>query len=98
MKKQLGPNEREIIYLEIERSRIKREKSMLVLNKSLMLYFCFLFIGVIGFLFKYINTTLLNLFVILGIVILIVGAVPYLFVINQEEKNINRRIKELKGK
>jgi len=96
MKGQITPNEREIIYLEIERMRIKREKSMLVLNKSLMLYFSFLFVGVLGFLFKYISSSLLNVLIIFGIIILIAGSTPYLFIIHQEEISINNRLKELR--
>lgn len=97
MKRQISPNEHEIIYLEIEKLRIKREKSMLVLNKSLMLYFCFLLVGVVGFVFKYISPFLLNVLIIFGILVLVAGATPYLFTIHQEEKIINKRLKELKG-
>jgi len=97
MKTQISPNEREIIYLEIEKLRIKREKSMLVLNKSLMLYFCFLLVGVVGFVFKYISSFLLNVLIIFSILVLVAGATPYLFTIHQEEKIINKRLKELKG-
>jgi hypothetical protein len=97
MAKQLNPNEREIIYLEIERLRIRREKSMLVLNKSLMLYFCFLLVGVVGFVFKYIDSFMLNILIILGIVILIAGSAPYLFTIHKEEKIIDKRLQELRG-
>ena len=97
MKAQISPNEREIIYLEIEKLRIKREKAMLVLNKSLMLYFCFLLVGVVGFVFKYISSFLLNVLIILSIFVLVAGATPYLFTIHQEEKVINKRLRELKG-
>jgi len=97
MPKQLNPNEKEIIYLEIERLRIRREKSMLVLNKSLMLYFCFLLVGVVGFVFKYIDSFMLNILIVLGIVILIAGSAPYLFTIHKEEKIIEKRLQELRG-
>jgi len=70
---------------------------MLVLNKSLMLYFCFLLVGVVGFVFKYIDSLLLNVLIVSGIVILIAGSAPYVFTIHQEENTINKRLKELKG-
>ena len=61
------------IYLEIERAKIKREKARLVLEKSIALYFIFMFIGVVGFLFGYIDSFLLNTLIVLGIIILVVG-------------------------
>ena len=84
----------EVIYLEIEKSRIEREKARLVLDKSLLLYFVFMVVGIVGFVFKYIDSTLLNALVITGICILVIGTVPYLIVINNEEKKIKGFLKE----
>lgn len=92
MPKKLSENER--IYLKIEKSRIQREKSSIVLNKSIMLFFCFLFVGVIGFVFEYIDSFLLNILVIIGIVILIVGTIPYVIIVNKEEKKIDELLKK----
>jgi len=50
----------EVIYLEIEKSRIEREKARLVLDKSLMFYFVFMVVGIVGFAFKYIDSALLR--------------------------------------
>jgi O-antigen/teichoic acid export membrane protein len=88
--------DREVIYLEIEKSRIKREKSMLVLNKSLMLYFCFLLVGVIGFVYSYVSALLLNLLIIGGLCILILGTIPYVVVVTREEKKIDELLNNLK--
>ena len=52
--------DREITYLELENSRINREKAKIVLNMGLVLYFGFLIAGVIGFAFEYIDSFLLN--------------------------------------
>ncbi len=94
----LTDDEREIMYLEIEKSRINREKSKLVLNKSLLLYFTFMVVGVLGFVFDYIDSTLLNIIIIVGIFILLVGALPYLIVISKEEKKIDNFIAKIKGR
>ena len=91
MAKRLGS---EVIYLEIEKSRIEREKARLVLDKSLLLYFVFMVVGIVGFAFKYIDSALLNALVITGICILVIGTVPYLIVINNEEKKIKGFLKE----
>jgi len=57
----------EIMYLEIEKSRINREKSRIVLNKSLFLYVLFMIVGVVGFVSDYIDSTMLNALIIAGL-------------------------------
>lgn len=89
--------EKEIIYLEIEKSKLNREKSKIVLNKSLLLYFIFTVVGVIGFVFNYIDSFLLNFVIIAGIVVLLLGTVPYLIITRREEKKINDFLIRLKG-
>jgi len=93
----LTDNEKEIMYLEIEKSRINREKSKLVLNKSLLLYFTFMVVGVLGFVFDYIDATLLNVLIIVGIFVLITGTLPYLMIVSKEEKKIDEFIAKMKG-
>ena len=88
--------EREITYLELERSRINREKAKIVLNMGLVLYFGFLIAGVIGFAFDYIDSFFLNVLVICGIVILIVSTLPYLIIIHREERWIKLKLYKLK--
>ena len=96
MAKKLGEIKKERIYLDLELSRIQREKSKLVLDKSLLLYFCFLFVGVIGFTFDYLDSKLLNTLVISGIVVLIIGSVPYILTVSKEEKQIKGLLSGLK--
>ena len=86
----------EIIYLEIEKSRINREKARIVLAMGLVLYFGFLIAGVVGFAFKYIASTILNILVICGIIILIFSTIPYLIIVHKEEKLIDLKLYELK--
>jgi len=85
------------IYLEIEISRIQREKAAIVLNKSIFLYFSFMSIGVLGFLLKYFDSFLLNLMIIIGIIVLFTGTLPYLLIAHKEEEKIKHFLSELKG-
>lgn len=85
----------EATYLELERSRIEREKARIVLNMGLILYFGFLIAGVMGFAFEYIDSFLLNALVISGIVILIVSTLPYLIIVHREEKWIKLKLYKL---
>ncbi|MFH1642328.1 MAG: hypothetical protein ABIC04_05525 [Nanoarchaeota archaeon] len=87
---------KEIIYLEIEKSRINREKSKTVLDKSFMLYFSFLIVGVAGFIAGYINSSVLTILIVTGIVILILGTFPYVIITTKEERFINKRLEEFR--
>jgi hypothetical protein len=88
---------REIIELELEKSRLNREKCALILNKSVFLYFTFMFIGVIGFVNGYIKPLTLNLIIILGLFALIVGTAPYMAMAHKEHKNLTALLEELKS-
>ena len=85
-----------VIYLELEKSRINREKAKIVLNMGLVLYFGFLIAGVMGFAFEYIDSFLLNVLVICGIIILIVSTLPYLIIVHREERWIILKLYELR--
>ncbi|MBU0980506.1 MAG: hypothetical protein KJ709_06885 [Nanoarchaeota archaeon] len=93
----LSESEKKIIDVEIEKSRLNREKSMLVLNKSMFLYFTFLFIGVLGFINGYLNRNFLNLLILMGLGVLAVGTVPYVKTMYSEDKNLTMIIQELRG-
>ncbi|MBU2561792.1 MAG: hypothetical protein KKD17_05840 [Nanoarchaeota archaeon] len=80
---------KEVIDLEVEKSRLNREKSMLVMNKSLILYFAFMFVAVLGFINGYVNRTLLNVLIVMGLCVLIIGTVPYVKTMHSEEKRLN---------
>jgi len=90
------PANKEIIDLEVEKSRLNREKSMLVMNKGLILYFAFMFIAVIGFINGYLNQTLLNVLIVMGLLVLIIGTVPYVKTMHEEEERLNNLITELR--
>lgn len=96
MRKDLSNIEKEIIDVEVEKSRLNREKAMLVLNKSLFIYFCFLFVAVIGFINAYITKNMLNILIIVGLLALIIGTIPYVKTMKEEEKKLNGIIAELK--
>ena len=86
---------KEVIHLEVEKSRLNREKSMLVMNKSLILYFVFMFVAVLGFINNYIGRTMLNVLIIMGLCVLVLGTVPYVRTMHLEEKRLNDLIKGL---
>ena len=85
----------EVVNLEVEKSRLNREKSMLVMNKGLILYFCFMFVAVLGFVNGYISRTLLNVLIVMGLAVLIIGTIPYIRTMHTEEIRINKLIDKL---
>ena len=97
MKKRLDENEKEILYLEIEKSKINREKASIILNKSLMLYFVFMMVAVVGFVFEYIDQFMMNSLIIIGILLLFLGAIPYHIITAKEERKIDNFLRDLKG-
>ncbi|MBW2999991.1 hypothetical protein KY339_04925 [Candidatus Woesearchaeota archaeon] len=97
-KEVLAPIDRELIDLEIERSRLDREKSMLILNKGMFLYFAFLFVGVIGFINGYLSKALLNVLIVMSLIVLIVATLPYIRTMHIEEHRIKDLIDDLKAK
>ena len=94
----LSPIDKEIIELELEKSRIDREKSMLVLHKGLFLYFCFLFVAVMGFINGYLSKDLLNILIIMSLCVIIIATLPYIKTMHKEEKRLETLIDDLKAK
>lgn len=84
-----------IIYLKLELSRLNRDKSHLVLDKSLMLYFVFLFIGVLGFVQGYLTSMFLHILIYFGIAVLIIGLVPYITTMKKESNNMNELVEAM---
>lgn len=88
-KQKPGLKEEMLVQLEIEKSKLNREKSLLLLDKALLMYFAFIIIGVIGFVNKYLDVRYLNIMIVLGFGVLAVGLVPYMLTMSREEKRLN---------
>lgn len=84
-----------VIELEVEKSRLNREKSILVMNKSLILYFSFMFVAVLGFINNYISRILLDVLIIMGLCVLIIGTVPYIRTMHAEEKRLDDLLRRI---
>ncbi len=98
MKREFSDVEKEIVEIEVEKSRLNREKAMIVLNKSLFIYFCFLFVGIIGFINSYLSKTLLNAIILVGLIVLVLGTIPYVQTMKREEKKLNTMVDDLRNK
>lgn len=91
--KKVSVSDEMVLALEIEKSKLNREKSLLLLDKSLLVYFAFLIIGIIGFINKYLDGRYLNIMIVMSFGVLTVGLVPYMLTMAGEEKKLNSLIK-----
>jgi len=94
--KKITDKERILMTLEIEKVKLAREKAIIALDKSLFLYFIFLFIAIIGFINGLANLAMLNILVILGIIVLITGSLPYLRYTVKQKNMLDGFINKLK--
>ena len=83
-----------IIELEIELSKINREKSVFVLNKAITLYIIFMVVAVVGMLNGY--KSFFNILIVMGFCVLIIGALPYIRTMYSEEKKLKDLMEKLK--
>ena len=86
-----GGAQKELIWLslEIEQSKLNRERSLLMLDKSLLMYFALLIVGIIGFINEYITVKYLNIVVILSFCVLVAGLIPYMVTMFKEESRLS---------
>lgn len=94
-KRKLTEAEKQIIMLKIEKVKLQRERSLLILNKSIMLFFAFLAAAVIGLLNNIITALQLNILIIIGVLALIIGVLPYGVIARKEEKVLEKTIDDL---
>jgi len=86
-----------IVTVELEKSKLNREKALILVDKGLLLYFSFLFIAVLGFLNGYIDVRVLNTMVLMSFGVLIVAITPYLITMRKEESRLDDLLSKLKG-
>ena len=94
-KRKLSEAEKQIIFLKIEKVKLQREKSAMILNKSVMLFFGFLGVAVIGLVNKIITPMQVNILIVSGVAALVIGVLPYGFASKKEEKALEQTIDEL---
>lgn len=78
----------DVTSVMLEQSRMNREKSLLVLDKALLMYFSFIFVGVVGFVGGYFDAKFLNIMIVMSFGVLAVGVVPYIVTMQKEEKRL----------
>ncbi|MFH1317086.1 MAG: hypothetical protein ABII01_06205 [Candidatus Woesearchaeota archaeon] len=93
--RKLTDAEKQFIALKIEKSKLNRERAILILDKGLLLFLAFLLLGIIGFLNKLIPQNTLNFLVIAGLCVLLLSVIPYSNIARKSEKEINDILESL---
>jgi len=94
----LTETEKQYISLTIEKSKLNRERAVLVLDKGILLFFAFLVFIIIALENAWISKTLFNLLVISTVCILVLSVTPYMKIAREEEKKIDGILESLMGK
>lgn len=96
LKRDLTPIDKEIYSLELEKVRLNREKTLIVLDKGLMLYFVFILTAVLGYINHLVTPKILNLLIVLSFGVLSIILISYVRNFSLEEKTVNSLIRELR--
>ena len=96
--RKLTDAEKQYIMLSIEKSKLNRERAMLILDKGILLFMAFIVLGVIGFLNNLINQLTLNILVVAGLCVLLLSVVPYTSIARKSERDIDKILRDLTGK
>ena len=87
--RKLSDIEKQMIFILVEKSKIKRERSMIILNKGFLIFFAFIIIAALVKLNDVIPQIYISLLFLFGIVVLTVAVMLYHGVISEEEKNLD---------
>jgi hypothetical protein len=96
--RKLTEAEKTYIQLKIEKTKLDRERAMLILDKGLLLFFAFLILAIVGFLNHLINQMTLNILVIAGLCVLLLSVIPYTSIAHKSEKDIDSILRSIIGK
>ncbi len=85
-----------LINLVIERGKMNREQSTLILDKGITIYFLFLVIAVMGLITKFLSLTNFVILICLSFFILIITSIPYIRNLVSQKKKIDKLISSIK--
>ena len=94
-KRKLSDLEKQIIDLRIEKLKLNRERSILILNKGTSVYFAFIVMAILGFMNNVIDLVSLNVLVLVGLVVLVASVIPYSKAMQKEEAELSKMLEEL---
>lgn len=97
-KRRIHKPERADIKLKLEKLNIKRERSKVLMNRGLAIYFCLMVAAVVGFVNGFFSNDLLNIIALTAVFLLVLSAIPFIISMYNDEKEIDEIIKDLASK
>ncbi len=92
VKRHLSEIEKQYIEIKMEKLRLDREKTSMVFNKGLFLYFSFVVLGIFGVSTRIMDQYTLYTLILIGIFVLIVAVVPYIMQNKKAEDDLNKML------
>ena len=87
-KRKLSDIEKQLIFILVERSKVKREKSILIINQIFLVFIAFVVLTYLSKENNFISGVYVNILLVVAIIFLILSVVSYQSVINKEEKTL----------
>jgi len=84
--------------MKIERARLNRQQSTLIIDKGIIMYLAFLSIAIFGLISNYFTISNFFLLVLVAFSVLAITSLPYLTSIMAEKKELDSVIKYLEDK
>jgi len=84
-----------LVTLKIEKSKMDREESTLIMDKGISVYFLFLLIAIVGLVTGYLQITHFLILVCMAFLVLIVTSLPYIRSMMIEKKRMESLITQL---
>ena len=88
-KRKLSEIEKQMIFILIEKSKIKREKSMLITNQIFLFFMASVILTYLSKDKGFVQQLYVNIIEMFGIIVLIISIISYYRVISNEEKTLN---------
>ncbi|MBW2976125.1 hypothetical protein KY347_01615 [Candidatus Woesearchaeota archaeon] len=89
-KRKLSEMEKQVIFILIERSKIQREHSSIILNKGFIIFLAFLVVAYFGRVNVFIPDMYINVLFVLGVMLLVTAMWTYQVAIDRERKILEK--------
>jgi len=93
--RRLSDVEKEAITIKLEKSKLNRETSTLILNKGILIYLAFVVIGFMGYKEQIITQNIFYFMVLFGLIILFVAISPYINAMRKEREALDELLNYL---
>ena len=88
-KRKLTEIDKQLVLITIEKSRIKRERSMAIFDKGILIFFGFVIVAYMNNIHKFVPTAYINTLFICALLVLIFSIASYQSVIIKEQRALD---------